>query len=81
MYCKPCRLTYNGARYQIERNGMVRPVRIAEEPVLNSQGLPTGDTLRTRVFDAWVSQDLAKQVRAEAIRQRRNRSARERRQR
>lgn len=63
MVCKPCRVTFECKRYQIERNGTVRPTA------------SLGDS---RWHGDPVDADLAKQVRAEAQRQRRNRNARER---
>ena len=64
MTCKPCRVTYQGTRYQIERNGAVG---------LLPQGIYAAMSENTP-----VEGELAKAVRAEAARQRRNRNARER---
>lgn len=73
MKCKPCRVTYQGARYEVSADGTVRPTRIIDK-------LPPGPGWRPgrRVYDAPVAVDLAKAVRREAARQRRNRNARER---
>lgn len=79
MICKPCRITYEGQRYQIERDGTVRPTRLITEPVTDGQAMPTGDTFKTRIYDAPVNATVAKAVRADAARQRKNRNARERR--
>ena len=78
MRCNPCRVTYQGTRYAIAADGTVRPALIIMEPVIDDEALPTGDLIRTRVVGAPVDADLAKQVRHEASRQRRNRNSRER---
>lgn len=71
MRYKPCRVTYERLRYQIEHNGEVRKVGAPDET-----GLPqtAGDT---RLLEAVLPEPQAKLVRAEASRLRRNRSARE----
>lgn len=74
--CIPCRVTYNGQRYQIESNGSVRFV----PPVL---AFPKGfeDTIKSYQVVRGLypePESIAKLVRREASRQRRNRNARER---
>lgn len=67
--CIPCRVTYEGQRYQIESNGDVRPLH---------KGF---DNTGKRIFIAdALKQDesFARLVRREASRQRRNRNARDR---
>lgn len=78
MTCRPCLVTYQGVRYHVEQSGAVRPTWILTEPVRDGQAQPTGKTMQTRQFDAPVDAELAKHIRAEAARQRRNRTARER---
>ena len=66
MTCKPCRVTYEGQRYQISRDGSVWLVAgpgYAEGAVHFAHPEPA---------------DLALAVRREAARQRRNRNARDR---
>ena len=65
MKCKPCRVTYEGQRYQISADGIVYPCEYLA---------PSG----TWYLHAAADSDLARAVRAEASRQRRNRSNRER---
>ena len=64
LHCRPCRVTYQGTRYQIARDGTVRPTW-----QLAGTDRGFGDSLD---FEA------ARAVRREAARQRRNRGARER---
>ena len=78
MKTTPCRVTYQGTRYQIFEAGMVRPTRMIEEPVTDGSAQPTGETMRTRVYDDPVDAEMAKAIRQEAARQRRNRNARDR---
>lgn len=69
--CTPCRVTYEGIRYQIESNGEVRPVHV---------NLQTGNSLpysEVRESTVALPDHLAKLVRREAARQRRNRANRE----
>jgi len=77
MICIPCRVTYNGLRYFVARDGVVRPTRIIEEPVTDGRAMPTGETFRTRVYDDPVDAETAKAIRREASRQRRNRNRRD----
>jgi len=63
----PCRVTYvDGARYQIEANGEVRPVLDGAKPA------------ETRTACLPLPEHEAKPIRCEASRQRRNRNRRER---
>jgi len=62
MKAKPCRLTFNGQRYQINQDGSVY--------------LIVSDPYATVQAPAPESADIAKAVRAEASRLRRNRHAR-----
>lgn len=62
MTCKPCRVTFLGNRYHIDGAGNVRVAVIEGETPANIEH----------------NGSLAKAVRAEAARQRRNRNARER---
>jgi hypothetical protein len=76
---KTCRVTYQGQRYQINADGSVFAGRTIEEPVTDGRAMPTGEIMRTRLFDVRVSDEtLVAAIRADAGRQRRNRSARER---
>jgi len=74
IHCTPCRVTYQGVRYQIERDGTVYPLAYMYDP--NSSG--------ERAITGYVKDDFpacesdAKLVRREASRQRCNRNARER---
>lgn len=68
--CKACRVTFNGTRYFIARDGQVFPT----EFLPSSQPGQTGSWR----LESAVDRELAQQVRREAQRQRRNRSARER---
>lgn len=68
--CTPCRVTYQGQRYQIEADGTVRRVSTYE----NIYQTPE-DVLRSQPV---ISESIAKVVRKEASRQRRNRNTRER---
>lgn len=63
--CTPCRVTYQGQRYQIERNGTVRTF---QPPIIGVQTFELG---------APESESVAKLIRREAARQRRNRNRRE----
>ena len=78
MLCKPCRVTFEGIRYAVAKDGTVRPTRIIEEPMTDGYANPTGDTCKTRVYDAPVDAERATRIRHEAARQRRNRYVRER---
>ena len=74
--CTPCRVTYQGIRYAIDRAGTVRPTRLIEEPVTDGSAQPTGETVRTRIYDAPVDDPTtANLIRREAASQRRNRNA------
>ena len=73
MICTPCRVTYQGTRYAISQDGTVRVIWI--EGGIN---LPTGPTPKVRMYGEPVDPLIAKNVRREAARQRRNRNARER---
>lgn len=64
--CAPCRVTYEGQRYQIEANGEVRPTLDKVMPAT------------TRLACLPLPESEAKLIRREASRQRRNRNARER---
>lgn len=71
--CVPCRVTYNGQRYQIESNGDVRHVPISNGALMTAQEVRSNlDLLKPE------PESLAKLVRREASRLRRNRNARER---
>lgn len=70
MKCKPCKVTFQGQRYQVFSNGAVAPV------TRNVATVPGG--VDTWSIGAPVNTDQAKAIRAEASRQRRNRNARER---
>lgn len=63
IHCTPCRVTYEGVRYQIESNGTVRT-----SPFVNGSHVP----------GAPEPESVARLVRREASRLRRNRTARER---
>lgn len=70
MKCTPCRVTFEGFRYQISADGTVHGVRGA---------LRNEPTLKGAIYDdPVIDANHAKLVRAEAARQRRNRNARER---
>lgn len=74
MTCTPCRVTMKegpdaGKRYEISRDGSVR----YWSKELGPDNLPVGSK-----FSALEPEFIAKAVRAEAARQRRNRNARER---
>jgi len=71
IHCTPCRVTYQGVRYQIETNGEVRLL-----PHLFEVGNVNRSTV-LRTIDP-ISEPEAKLIRREASRQRRNRNARER---
>lgn len=79
IHCTPCRVTYQGVRYQIEENGEVRRVT-----ALNGEPTPmdyiSGSKMAANVRRdrPTLSEPEAKLVRREASRQRRNRNARER---
>jgi hypothetical protein len=67
MKCKPCRVTYQGTRYQVNLDGSVFPIdRTAEAYSV------------VPAFGPQAGAHLAKLVRREASRQRRNRNSRER---
>lgn len=65
IHCTPCRVTYEGQRYQISRDGIVRTF---QPPVLGAQAFELGDP---------EPESFAKLIRREASRQRRNRNRRE----
>lgn len=71
IHCTPCRVTYEGQRYQIEANG---EVRVVAGPFEDGSKASFVDTRYERPVD----ESLAKLVRREASRQRRNRNSRER---
>lgn len=70
MTCKSCRVTFEGTRYFIATDGSVYPTW------QNIATVPGG--MNTWSLGEALSSDVAKRVRAEASRQRRNRNARER---
>lgn len=73
MTCKPCRLTFNGTRYHIERDGTVRPV------LLSAVGAPAGvEFVPGQTLGAPMDAATAAAVRHEAARLRRNRNTRAR---
>ena len=78
MTCKPCRVTYQGQRYQIGRNGSVTLGHIIEEPSMDGSAQPTGEIIRTMEWDVPVDAQTATAVRREAARQRRNKTSQER---
>jgi hypothetical protein len=64
MICKPCRITLDGVRYEVSRDGTVRPMGADLNPPY-TYGEP-------------VSEDVAARVRQDAARRRRNLNARNR---
>lgn len=73
--CTPCRVTYQGVRYQIESNGEVREVSSYENILLCPGVWETWEHCRETKTP--VGSSLAKLIRREAARQRRNRANRE----
>lgn len=72
--CIPCRVTYEGKRYQIESDGRVRLV-----PKGPGDVLMTAQALRMALANVTaLEESKAKLIRREASRLRRNRNARER---
>jgi hypothetical protein len=71
MKCIPCRVTVEGKRYEVARDGSVRETWAA---VTRDDGTETG----TRFYGLPLGCDEAAAVRREAQRQRRNRNARDR---
>lgn len=72
--CIPCRVTYEGHRYQIESDGSVRLV-----PKGPGDVLMTAQALRMALANVTaLEESKAKLIRHEASRLRRNRNARER---
>jgi hypothetical protein len=72
--CTPCRVTYDGQRYQIESNGSVRLIP-------NGPGgiLMTAKAVRLALSNIEaMDENTGRLIRREASRQRRNRNARER---
>lgn len=67
--CTPCRVRFNGTRYSVSANGLVRPILLAEAGA-------DGRTVYTHGPALDAAGALA--VRREAARLRRNRNARER---
>ena len=67
MHCTPCRVTYEGVRFEISKDGTVRSTSLHQ----------AADGSTTREY-APVWDSIAVLVRREASRQRRNRAARER---
>lgn len=66
MNVKPCKVMYEGQRYQIESNGAVYLIQLVDGTWVRADGLLP------------VSDSLSKKVRQHASRLRRNRNARER---
>jgi hypothetical protein len=62
MNYKPCRVTFEGTRYEVSKDGTVRETSVVAA---------------TRVYGPPVDSELASRVRKDAARQRRNKSARE----
>lgn len=92
MNFKPCRVTYQGHRYQIEANGTVRNItgfilaRFDGQPQHSGDKVTILDLKSAEIMtppeaSALIPEerfDVAREVRREASRQRRNRNARER---
>ena len=78
MTCTPCRVTHEGTRYAVAADGTVRPTWIVDavNGGMATSATPAAD--RRREFGDAVDATLAKAVRHEAARQRRNRNSRER---
>lgn len=75
MRCKPCRVTFEGFRYQIRSDGTVFGALHPDGSLaVRNKPLPKGSTFTDPVVEEYVARD----VRREAARQRRNRAARER---
>lgn len=75
IHCTPCRVTYEGVRYQIEANGEVRTLALDSEIRLMPSIRFADGRIRELIPEP---ESVARLVRHEASRQRRNRTARER---
>lgn len=80
IHCTPCRVTYRGYRYQINSDGSVRNISAYIE-MESTARRRSPESYKFSEVTALVPEerwDVAKEVRREASRQRRNRNARER---
>lgn len=78
MKTKACRVTYQEKRYAIAADGTVRPTWVIEEHDTDGAARELPTTYKTRMYGDPVAADLAKVIRADAARQRRNKNSRDR---